>query len=120
MKKDGQVLSGRASRIKSGRYTAWLLGGLVVIATVVAVWMILHNSPSSISESAAVNSRATTQSVENPAAIDTTATTGGPRISFPETEFNFGTIAQGTKVSHTFVVRNIGDAPLRLIKAKGS
>ena len=46
--------------------------------------------------------------------------TGGPRIVFPETSYDFGTITQGANVSHTFVVRNAGDAPLRLIDVGGS
>jgi len=45
---------------------------------------------------------------------------GAPQISFPEMAHDFGTITQGSKVSHKFVVRNIGDAPLRLIRAQGS
>ena len=46
--------------------------------------------------------------------------TGAPKISFLETSFNFGTVSQGDKPSHKFIIRNIGDAPLKLIKAKGS
>jgi len=45
---------------------------------------------------------------------------GAPKIYFPETSYNFGVISQGDKVTHTFVVRNIGDAPLKIISAKGS
>lgn len=44
----------------------------------------------------------------------------GPSIHFPEPEFDFGLIAQGARVSHTFVVKNTGDEPLKLIRAKGS
>jgi hypothetical protein len=52
---------------------------------------------------------------------DTVRTDGKmPKITFPETEFDFGTISQQTKVSHTFKVKNTGDAPLNLIRAKGS
>ena len=52
---------------------------------------------------------------------DTVRTDGKmPKITFPETEFDFGTISQQTKVSHTFKVKNTGDAPLTLIRAKGS
>ncbi len=43
-----------------------------------------------------------------------------PKISFPEISYDFGTINQGEIVSHTFVVKNTGDAPLELIRAKGS
>ncbi|MFQ6007418.1 MAG: hypothetical protein ACE5K8_00550 [Candidatus Zixiibacteriota bacterium] len=47
-----------------------------------------------------------------------TDTSKAPKAFFPETSYDFGVIAQGSKVSHTFVVRNIGDAPLKLINAK--
>jgi hypothetical protein len=43
-----------------------------------------------------------------------------PVIFFPEPIHDFGTIARGSRVSHNFMVKNNGDAPLRLIKAKGS
>lgn len=43
-----------------------------------------------------------------------------PRIYFPEPLHDFGAIARGSKVTHKFKVVNNGDAPLRLIKAKGS
>ncbi|MBO7144755.1 MAG: DUF1573 domain-containing protein [Salinivirgaceae bacterium] len=39
---------------------------------------------------------------------------GTPQISFDDESFNFGTIAQGEKVSHTFKFRNIGDGPLQI------
>jgi len=51
---------------------------------------------------------------------DSAKVTGAPKIFFPETTHNFGTVAQGEKVTHEFVVKNNGDAPLKLIKAKGS
>ena len=47
-------------------------------------------------------------------------TTAGPKIFFPEELHDFGTIARGSKVSHSFRVVNKGDEPLKLIKAKGS
>ncbi len=45
---------------------------------------------------------------------------GSPKIFFPDTVFDFGTLEQNASVSHTFVVKNTGNAPLKLIKAKGS
>ena len=44
----------------------------------------------------------------------TDAQKGMPQISFDDESFNFGTIAQGEKVSHTFKFRNIGDGPLQI------
>lgn len=37
---------------------------------------------------------------------------GTPQISFETDSYNFGTIVQGEKVSHTFTFRNIGDGNL--------
>lgn len=45
---------------------------------------------------------------------------GTPTIYFPKKEHDFGTVSQGSKVTHKFKVQNTGDAPLKLIKAKGS
>lgn len=45
---------------------------------------------------------------------------GQAKIFLPETSFDFGVLSQGTETSHTFQVKNKGDAPLKLIKAKGS
>ena len=39
---------------------------------------------------------------------------GTPQISFDDESFNFGTIAQGEKVSYTFNFRNIGDGALQI------
>jgi hypothetical protein len=38
--------------------------------------------------------------------------TSGPVLAFKEKEVNFGNIAQGAKVEHTFVFENKGNAPL--------
>ncbi len=38
----------------------------------------------------------------------------GPQIVFEETEFDFGEIAQGEVVEHTFKFKNTGNAPLIL------
>jgi len=45
---------------------------------------------------------------------------GAPKINFPDTLHDFGVVAQSTSNSYTFRVQNTGDAPLKLIKAKGS
>jgi hypothetical protein len=45
---------------------------------------------------------------------------GIPVAYFPEERFNFGTIAQGERVTHQFKVQNTGDAPLEIIRAKGT
>lgn len=42
------------------------------------------------------------------------ATTGWPAAFVPEPEHNFGTVVDGTKVVHSFVIENQGEAPLRI------
>ncbi len=43
-----------------------------------------------------------------------------PIMSFSETEFDFGTITEGTTVEHKFSFTNTGNAPLVIVNAKGS
>ena len=37
-----------------------------------------------------------------------------PQAEFPETVYKFGNMEQGTSMSHEFIVRNVGELPLRL------
>ena len=57
---------------------------------------------------------------QNQEAAGTSSADGAPKIMFLETNFDFGTVSQGEKVTHKFAVKNIGTAPLKLIRAKGS
>lgn len=41
-------------------------------------------------------------------------------VEFPETEFKFGTISEGDKVTHIFKVKNTGGKPLIIANAWGS
>ncbi len=41
-------------------------------------------------------------------------------MTFSETEFNFGTVAEGEKVKHTYNFKNAGSEPLVLSNAVGS
>jgi hypothetical protein len=43
-----------------------------------------------------------------------------PKMIFTETEFDFGTIDQGTAVEHVFEFTNTGEAPLVIVSAKSS
>lgn len=43
-----------------------------------------------------------------------------PKITFEKTEHDFGTIAQGTNVEHTFTFTNTGKAPLVITNASSS
>ena len=42
------------------------------------------------------------------------------KMEFAETEFDFGTIDQGTNVEHVFEFTNTGEAPLVIVNAKSS
>jgi len=106
-------------QVKYRRYAIWSISGLMAVVAVVVAWMVFQNISHSSSESTSINQlRAATPAAK--LGTDSTDVSGGPQISFPETSYDFGTIAQGSKVSHTFIVRNAGDAPLRLIRAAGS
>lgn len=43
-----------------------------------------------------------------------------PVIAFEESQFDFGTIDQGTNVEHVFKFKNTGEAPLMIVNAKSS
>ncbi|MBM4396634.1 MAG: DUF1573 domain-containing protein [Deltaproteobacteria bacterium] len=47
------------------------------------------------------------------------AATGKPKIACDQAEHDYGTVAQGEQVTHTFKVRNAGDAPLKIESARG-
>ncbi len=55
------------------------------------------------------------------AAADRDAESGKfPVMAFEESQFDFGTIDQGTNVEHVFKFKNTGDAPLMIVNAKSS
>ncbi len=55
------------------------------------------------------------------AAADRDADSGKfPAIAFEESQFDFGTIDQGTNVEHVFKFKNTGEAPLMIVNAKSS
>ncbi len=57
----------------------------------------------------------------NAPAPEAAAPTGPTTVmSFDATEFDFGTVDEGEKVSHTYSFKNTGDEPLILSNAKGS
>jgi len=95
-------------------YTVWAMGVVIIAVVGISGWALYRNLSHAPTRSSGIS-----ESGMDPGNSGG-STTGGPQITFPESEFNFGTIAQGAKVSHTFVVKNTGDAPLKLIKAAGS
>ncbi len=73
-------------------------------------------SATSTSANAAITAEGATATADAPAA-PTGPTTA---MTFEETEFEFGTVAEGEKVSHTYVFENTGEEPLLISNAKGS
>jgi hypothetical protein len=116
-----QKLSGQSGpSLKLRRYTIWTTSALLAVVVVVGAWMVMREKPPVKLATSTMEPSETVLPPDTAKAISRDSVSGSPQISFPETEYNFGTIAQGAKVSHTFVVRNVGDAPLRLIKAAGT
>ncbi len=87
---------------------------LLVFAVVLAGW-----SPGNASDQATDAGEGDTLKVQN-TGEEGQPPTAVPIISFVETTHDFGTVSQGDKPSHKFIIKNIGTAPLKLIKAKGS
>lgn len=59
-------------------------------------------------------------SIQNAVQSPTTPTGPTTSMTFNEERFNFGTVVEGEKVSHTFEFTNTGDEPLILSNARGS
>jgi hypothetical protein len=57
---------------------------------------------------------------ENRTAEDPNAQNAEPKFKFKETEFDFGTITDGEKVSHTYRFTNVGTADLVITSATAS
>lgn len=112
--------------------------GLIILVAVVFIWFgrgtntAISGQPepktSQIAEVAEettppVTAPNQTTSTSVPAVTPTPQTVSskrGPIAQYPELSHDFGTIVQGASVAHTFVVKNVGDEPLKLISAKGS
>ena len=91
---------------------------VAVIVIAVVIWMGLRPSIVTSSAESSVSSQVIESASDN--SQSSNSVIGRASIHFPEPSFDFGTISQGDKATHTFVVQNTGDAPLKLIKAKGS
>jgi hypothetical protein len=97
----------------------------LVFVAVVGYWYFAGptaSSQHSPQASAADQSVGTQQNAKPTGDTAKVAPTDGkvPKIEFPETTHDFGEVPQQTTVDYTFVVRNVGEAPLELIRAKGS
>lgn len=107
-----------AGRAKSHWRTSASAIGMMILVMAALNWLNCSDQKdTSTEESSKVAQTGSETANNNPAPVHTT---GGASIYFPEPSHDFGNIVQGDKVSHTFIVQNYGDEPLKLIKAKGS
>ncbi|MBD3219244.1 MAG: DUF1573 domain-containing protein [candidate division Zixibacteria bacterium] len=95
-----------------------ILAGIVVIVAAAVILFSMDFADSGDNNAGATLDR----SSESEAIADQppSVKVGGPSIYFPEKSYDFDTIPEGAKVSHTFIVKNAGTEPLELIRAKGS
>ncbi len=79
------------------------------------------NSESVHDEMEEVEEPVSTEVIENEAsATNPDAKNGEPKFQFAEEEWDFGTLVDGEKVSHTFRFKNIGNADLVISSASAS
>lgn len=110
-----------AAKVPAVRGRRGLIPAIITMAVIIlalAVWLGLH--PSGIKSGVESSVASQPGTVDADINQSSGAVTGGPSIHFPEPSYDFGTISQGAKVTHTFAVRNTGDEPLKLISAKAS
>ncbi len=96
----------------------------------IALFTACASDGTSAQDAASAKVGAATQAVNNTvssaadaaAAAVTPAVPAGPTTSlkFEETEFDFGTVDQGEKVTHVYKFANTGNEPLIISNAKGS
>ena len=80
-----------------------------------------NNADDAARESLATPATTATQPTQTPAAAPAAVPVGPlTSISYPETEFDFGEIEDGEKVTHEFSFKNTGNEPLVISKAQGS
>ena len=116
--KGNTILTANADTAKRRGRSLPILISMRARVIVLAFWVCLQllGVGSSVDVALGKSYDAVVKNADHSVATDT----GGPSISFPESAFDFGTIPQGTKVSHTFAVRNTGNKPLKIIRAKSS
>ncbi len=99
---------------------------LTVFALFAMVAMIACNSDSAAKadDTSAVPAAATTSNTTTPtpAKANEPEVPAGPTttVTFPETEFDFGEVMEGEKVTHVYKFTNTGNEPLIISNAKGS
>lgn len=95
-----------------------------VLLALVAVFMITacQSGNNDVREAARQDITAATPQNNIQSAVQAPTVPTGPTtvMSFSEDRFNFGTVTEGEKVSHTYTFTNTGDEPLILSNARGS
>lgn len=109
-----------AVRTRNRKRNLILTSALAAFIVVIIGFVVLGTDSSSNSSTTSSTAVSLGEETRVEQAVPPVSTGHGPSIHFPEPEFDFGSIAQGQKVSHTFAVQNTGDEPLKLIRAKGS
>ncbi len=92
---------------------------VVAVAGILTVGCKGDSTSTATQEAPAVTPTSNTQS---PAAAPPATVPVGPltSFSFSESEFDFGEIEEGEKITHEFAFKNTGDEPLVISKAVGS
>ncbi len=90
---------------------------VLACAVVCMVWLAAGRLNAADKQPAAGNSG---QDIPTVVSQDTGTLNGTPKISVPDSVFNFGTVSQQRSLTHVFKIFNVGDAPLKLINASAS
>jgi hypothetical protein len=116
-----QIQSGSPiRRVKYKRYAFWSICSILAAVAAVVAWTVLQSdSPRSTESTSAVNLR-----VELPAESLMTAKSdpvpdavlSAPRLTIPETEFDFGFAPQSGKISHDFWLYSKGTDTLKILQ----
>lgn len=116
---DGKPNSGiHPSAARGHRSLIPMVVSMAAMVIAVAIWLGLRPSIARSAVESSVGSQPDRVAVDSNRSSNTV--TGGPSIYLPEPSHDFGTISQGTKVAHTFAVKNTGSKPLKLIRAQAS
>ena len=107
-------------RVKYKRYAIWSICCILAAAATVVAWTVLKSDSSRTSETTPVvkslaelpaESLKTTNSDPVPAAV-----VSAPRLTIPETEFDFGYVPQNAKISHDFWLYSEGTDTLKILQ----
>jgi hypothetical protein len=129
IKQRGGIASKISKRIQSGspirrvkfkRYAIWSICVVLAAAATVVAWTVLQSDVPKTTESKSV---AKSRAELPPESLETTksdpvpdAVASAPRLSIPETEFDFGFAPQSGKISHDFWLYSKGTDTLKILQ----